>query len=83
MQSEYLERSNDMSYAKLRGKIREVFGTQEAFAVAMGMSTVTLSQKLNGKLEWKTSEIANACDLLGIPLKDNPAYFFIRKVKKS
>ena len=63
-----------MSYAKLRGKIREVFGTQEAFAVAMGMSTVTLSQKLNGKLEWKTSEIANACDLLGIPLKDNPVY---------
>ena len=32
-----------MSYAKLRGKIKEVFGTQAKFAKAMGMSTVTLS----------------------------------------
>lgn len=72
-----------MSYAKLRGKIREVFGTQEAFAKAMGMSTVTLSQKLSGKLEWKTSEIAKACGLLGIPLEENVSYFFIKKVKIS
>lgn len=70
-----------MSYAKLRGKIREVFGTQEAFAVAMGMSTVTLSQKLNGKLEWKTSEIANACDLLGIPLKIIQPIFLSEKLR--
>ena len=35
-------------YSKLRGKIKEVFGTQAKFAKAMGMSTVTLSAKLNG-----------------------------------
>lgn len=68
-----------MSYAKLRGKIREVFGTQEAFAEAMGMSTVTLSQRLNNKVEWKTNEIAMACELLGIPLEEVAAYFFYRK----
>ena len=34
-------------YSKLRGKIKEVFGTQAKFAKAMGMSTVTLSAKLN------------------------------------
>lgn len=28
-------------YSKLRGKIKEVFGTQAKFAKAMGMSTVT------------------------------------------
>ena len=72
-----------MSYSKLRGKIREVFGTQEAFAEAMGISTVTISQKLNGKVEWKTSEIVKACELLGVPLADNAEYFFMRKVKKS
>lgn len=29
-------------YSKLRGAIREKFGTQEAFAKAMGFSTATL-----------------------------------------
>jgi transcriptional regulator with XRE-family HTH domain len=72
-----------MSYAKLRGKIREVFGTQEAFAEAMGISTVTLSQRLNNKVEWKTNEIAMACELLGIPLEEVAAYFFTIKVKVS
>lgn len=59
------------NYAKLRGKIREVYGTQEAFAEAIGMNTVSLSQRLNGKLEWKISEIAKACEVLGIPLSEN------------
>ncbi|MGM9683154.1 MAG: DUF739 family protein [Eubacteriales bacterium] len=72
-----------MSYAKLRGKIREVFGTQEAFADAIGMSTVSLSQRLNGRLEWRTSEIAAACKVLGIPLENNAEYFFTKKVKIS
>lgn len=72
-----------MSYAKLRGKIREMFVTQEAFAEAMGMSTVTMSQRLNGKVEWKTNEIAKACELLKIPLEEVALYFFTIKVKKS
>ena len=72
-----------MSYSKLRGKIKEVFGTQDAFAEAMGMSTVSISHRLNGKLEWKTSEIFRACEVLGIPLEENATYFFMRKVKIS
>lgn len=72
-----------MSYNKLRGKIREVFGTQEAFAKAMGISKVSLSHRLNGKLEWKTTEIVKACELLGIPIEENAEYFFVRKVKKT
>jgi Helix-turn-helix. len=71
------------NYAKLRGKIREVYGTQEAFAEAIGMNTVSLSQRLNGKLEWKISEIAKACEVLGIPLSENAEYFFTKKVKIS
>lgn len=71
-----------MSYSKLRGKIREVFGTQEAFANAMEMNTVSLSNRLTGKLEWKTSEIAKACELLGIPLAENAEYFLHEKSRK-
>ena len=72
-----------MSYAKLRGKIKEVFGTQGAFAEAVGMSQVSVSHRLNGKLEWKSSEIAKACSTLNIPLSESAEYFFTKEVKKS
>ena len=70
-------------YAKLKGKIREVFGTQESFAVAMLLSTVSLSAKLNNKVPFTQSEINKACELLGIPLEFIPVYFFTEKVKNS
>lgn len=69
-----------MSYAKLRGKIREKFETQENFASALGMSYTSLSHRLSGKLEFKSSEIMTACDLLGIEYAEAPTYFFIHKV---
>lgn len=72
-----------MSYAKLRGKIKEVFGTQDAFAVAMEMDRSTLSLKLNGKSEWTMSEIEKACYLLGIPINEVYLYFFTAKVGKT
>lgn len=71
-----------MCYKKLKLKIKEVYDTQDAFAKAMEMSYSTLNQKLNGVTEWKTSEIAKACDLLHIPLTDAHLYFFTRKVQK-
>ena len=72
-----------MNYAKLRGKIREVYGTQDAFAKAMNMSNVSVSHRLNGKLEWKAKEIAKACQVLNIPLSENAEYFFTIEVKNS
>lgn len=69
-----------MDYKKLKLKIKEVFDTQDAFAEAMGISQTALSLRLNGSVEWKTSQIAKACDLLGIPLKDAHLYFFTLKV---
>jgi hypothetical protein len=67
-------------YRKLKGKIKEVYDTQEAFSEAMGMGRTPLSLRLNGSIEWKTSEIAKACDLLDIPLTDAHLYFFTEKV---
>lgn len=65
-------------YSKLRGKIREVFGTQEEFARAMGMSPVTLSKRLNNQVDWSREEMDRACELLGVPLEEVPLYFFTR-----
>ena len=68
-----------MSYAKLRGKIKEVFGTQDAFAVAMEMNTATLSGKLNGRSDWARAEMEQACRLLNIPVTLMHLYFFCPK----
>jgi len=68
-------------YSKLRGRIVERFTTAAAFAEAMGISTHTISNKLNSKKHWKDYEIAKACDLLGIEPVEIPDYFFAVKVQ--
>lgn len=67
-------------YHKLKVKIMDVYKTQAAFAEAMGMSLTALNQRLNGAVEWKTPEIAKACELLGIELSEAWEYFFNKKV---
>lgn len=69
-----------MDYRKLKGKIKEVYDTQAAFAKAMEMSNTALNQRLNGAVEWKTPEMVKACQLLGINLNEAWRYFFIQKV---
>ena len=68
-----------LDYSKLYGKIKEVFGTQEAFADAMKMSRTAINARLTQKIEWKSLEIAKACELLGIPLSESYLYFFSLK----
>ena len=65
-----------MNTQKLRGRIRECYGTQDAFAKALNMSPATLSKKLMGKTEWGRQEIEEACNLLRIPVEEIHAYFF-------
>lgn len=72
-----------MDYSKLRGAIREHYGTQEAFALALGMSAASLTAKLNGKTEWQADEIVRACQLFGVSLERAHEYFFTQKVEKS
>lgn len=78
-----LEVKVEYDYSKLRGKIKELFGRQEDFAVAMKMSTVALSAKLNNKVQFTQDEINKACNLLSISLEFIPIYFFTEKVKSS
>ena len=64
------------NYSKLRGKIKEVYGTQDMFAEELGIGRVSLSQRLNNLLEFTQQEIFKACKLLGIPLEEISIYFF-------
>lgn len=64
------------SYAKLRGRIKEMYNSQDNFAAAMEMDRSTLSLKLNGKSDWTRMEIEKSCTLLNIPLVEAHAYFF-------
>ena len=70
-----------LNYQKLKGRIKEMYDTQEAFAEAMEMSYTALNQRLNEAVEWKTSDIVKACDKLEIPLSDAHLYFFTPKVE--
>ncbi|SFR67148.1 DUF739 family protein [Anaeromicropila populeti] len=64
------------NYSKLLGRIKEIYGTQEKFAKALGMGRVSLSQRLNCKLEFTQNEINRSIELLGLNTLDIPAYFF-------
>lgn len=71
-----------MDYAKLRGKIREVFGTNRKFSEAIGMEYSSLSAKLNNKSPWKREEMEKACIALGIPIEEVYVYFYQRDAQK-
>lgn len=70
-------------YRKLRGRIKEKFNTQSAFAKAMGLSDVTISNKLNNNVEWGQEEIEKSVAILGIAYSDIHSYFFTHRVEKN
>lgn len=70
-------------FSKLRGRIKEIYGTQTAFAIAMLMNEATLSNKLNNNVEFSLKEMYRACILLNIDLKEIKLYFFTLKVQKA
>lgn len=69
-------------YSKLRGKIKEVYGTQDNFAMKIGIGRVSLSQRLNNLLDFSQEEIIKSCEILGIKKEEIPTYFFTIKVHK-
>lgn len=64
------------NYARLKGRIKERYGTQEAFAAAMAMSAAALSARLNSVTSFTQGEIDKACQLLSVPDGDIRSYFF-------
>lgn len=72
----------EFDYSKLRGRIIEKFGTIRAFAEAYGLSLVTMSNKLNGKVSISMDDIVkmSAPELLDIQPCEYHTYFFTLKV---
>lgn len=70
-------------YSKLRGKIKEVCGTQEIFANKIGLSSVSVSNKLNNGIPWKQEEIERSLSALGINHTEIYLYFFTQKVENN
>ena len=70
-------------FSKLRGKIKEIFGTQTVFANKMQMNEATLSNKLNNYVEFSPKEIIKSCILLNIAFSKIDEYFFTLKVQKT
>ena len=65
-----------MRYAKLRGLIRELYGTEKAFAAAAELNATVVSRCLNERRQWRGEEISAACKALGIPLSEAYIYNF-------
>ena len=73
----------EFNYSKLRGKIKEVFGTQDKFAKALGISGTTLSLKLNNISEFTQKEMAASMLLLHEPAHSVDKYFFASQGRKT
>lgn len=69
----------EVSYDKLRGKIVEEGYTIRSLSEKSGIPISTLSNKINGLTEFKTSEIITISKILGI--NDIKEYFFNQKVR--
>ena len=78
MEDEYI-----YDYSKLRGKIKEIFGTQTAFANELRMNEATLSNKLNNNVEFTQKEMNKTCDLFKEPYSMVDVYFFTHKVQEA
>lgn len=65
---------------KLRGRIVEKFGSQNAFAAASGNSISFISQYLNGHTVLDQKVMVRWIELLEIPDAEIDQYFFKRKV---
>jgi len=73
----------EFDYSKLKGKIKEIYGTQTEFANAIGLSFVSVSKKLNNLRQFKQSDIVKISKVLNIAEEEIPIYFFTPKVHKN
>ena len=67
-------------YSKLRGLIKEKFGTEGAFAKALGRTHNFVSQVFNGYTFFTQNDIEKAVELLSINPEMIGEYFFKKKV---
>lgn len=64
------------TYAKLKGRIIEKFGSQKNFAETIGLSQTSLSRKMNCETGFSQEDIIRWSEVLEIDRADYGAYFF-------
>lgn len=69
-----------LKYAKLRGRIVEKFGTQDAFREQIGISKTAMSNKMTGKTGFSQNDIIKWCELLSIDMQNVSEYFFANEL---
>lgn len=73
----------EYDYSKLRGRIIEMFGSQEAFAEKIGQTPTTVSYKLNNKKPMTRNDIIEWGKILLIEPENIGLYFFTKKVREA
>ena len=68
------------NYNKLKGRIREYFGSQTNFAKSLNLSNVSLSHKLNNRVFFTQEEIAMMIERLNVQDIEIKDIFFIKEV---
>ena len=64
------------NYSKLKGRIVEKYGTRKEFAKYLGLSEVSMSNKMTNKSGFSQDDVVIWAKALDIEEKDYGAYFF-------
>lgn len=67
------------NYNKLRGLIREFFGSQKAYADALGISLTTLNSRLNGDTYFDQREMEISAEAFHLDANGLNQVFFLRE----
>lgn len=65
-----------MDYSKLRGRIKEIYGSEKKLAEEMRINPTTLSRKLNNPNGLKTKDVQIMMEMLQIKPQEIYDYFF-------
>ena len=69
----------EFDYTLLIKRIVDMFGSQNNFAIVLGITNVSLSKKLNNIVNFTQREMLMSMKLLNIPLNLLGTYFFTVK----
>lgn len=64
------------NYSKLKGRIIELYGSQENFAKVLGLTSISVSRKLKCRTEFSQSDIEKWAELLNIKREEYLDFFY-------
>lgn len=72
-----------LNYSKLKGRIVEKYGSQKAFAEALGVSRASVCSVLSSKKFLHQKKIVAWCEALEIGIDDVGKYFFCKESSQN